>query len=143
MSEKYERAESIHIKNQILIKIREQPLYRHDLDDMFQLARSDMTNFLTSLKNKGLIAAYQPDMHKPPNKRRWSRTEMTKMFDECVRPTRKKYVETIAQSSWKAPVVFHPHANPAMCKTADSYHTKGSSEKVSSWQGYESMGGLG
>lgn len=143
MKEKYERAQSIHIKNQILLKIREQPLYRHDLDDMFQLERSDMTNFLTSLKKKGLIAAYKPDMHKPPNQRRWHHTEKTEMFDECVRATRTKYIETITGVSWKEPVKFHPLANRDMCKTADSYHTKGNATKLNSWSGYESMGGLG
>lgn len=143
MTEKRDPADTAALKNKVLAAIRAQPLYRHDIVDMFGLNRMDTTNFLMSLKKVGLIEMYKPDLVKPHNFRRWAATARTESYEECIRLIRKKYIARVTDDARQKKVEFHPLANPAMCVTADDHHVSVRKEKISPWSGYQSMGGLG
>lgn len=139
--EKRSRDEAQYLTDLVLEAIRQQPLYRHDLIDMFNLERGDLNNFLCRLKNNGLIEIYAPDKDKHQNKRRWYKTERTESYHEVVKASQVRS-QTAFINSYKGDVTFSPHANPAMCRTSMSYHTKGNTSKINAWAGYSSMGAM-
>ena len=139
--EKRERNKSQEMVDLLLEALRAQPLYRHDLVEMFNFSNQDLNNFMYRLKKHNLIEIYQPDINKHANMRRWYKTERTESYIDIVKESKQKTTEALINGC-KGEVKFSPHANPLMCKTSMSYHTSGNRTKVSAWSGYTSMAGL-
>lgn len=122
-------------KEAVLSAIREKPMYRKELNGMFNLDNEKMTNYLTSLKNFNLIQAHPDDLGAAKNKRRWARTDSTASLEDCLRFSKEFYLKK-ADDKRKA-LMFIP--NTMMRVSIDDYHTTGNKRNLSAWAGYNSM----
>ena len=129
----------LEVKDLILAELRKQPLYRHDLNDMFDLDKHQLNNALTQLKSHGLIATFKDDLTKHPNKRRWYCTERTESYLDCMKVSRSRSTQFLLTATHKSSDVYSPYANPDMCVTSNDHHTTSNKTKVSAWSGYSSM----
>lgn len=130
------------MKDLILAELRKQPLYRHDLNDMFDLDFGQLNNALTQLKNHNLIATFKDDLKKHANNRRWYKTDRTETYLECMQVSRSRSTQSLLAAEHKSSEVYSPYANPDMCITSNDYPVTGNKTKVSAWSGYSSMAAL-
>ena len=136
MTNKKTREEMLEIKDFILAEIRKQPLYRHDLDEMFGLSYGQLTNALTALKTNDLIATFKDDMSKPHNMRRWFKTDRTETYLECRQASKSKSTKAFLMNAHKGDGFLE---NASMKVTSDDHHPTGNKTRVSAWSGYSSM----
>ena len=122
-------------KEAVLIAIREKPMYRKELNGMFNLDNQKMTNYLTSLKNYKLIQFHPDDATASKNKRRWARTDSTASLEDCLRFSKEFYLKKADDK--RKELLFKPSA--IMRVSVDDYHTTGNKAKHSAWTGYNSM----
>lgn len=132
----------LEVKDLILAELRKQPLYRHDLNDMFDLDKHQLNNALTQLKSHGLIATFKDDLKKHANNRRWYKTDKTETYLECMQVSRSRSTKSLLTAAHKSSEAYSPYANPDMCITSDDYPVAGNKTKVSAWSGYSSMAAL-
>ena len=118
------------LKDKVLDKLREGPLYFAELKEFFGLKKDNLSNVLISLKYFGLIETYHKDLTAAPNKRRWVAVQGTATFRETLEHAEKT-------NKAKAEETFLPYASMTHSSAHD--HPTGNKHKVNPWTGYSSF----
>jgi len=118
------------LKDLVLDKLRDGPLYFAEIKEIFNLKKDNLSNILISLKYFELIETYHKDLTAAPNKRRWVAVKDAMTFEEKLKQVEKHNRE-------KAEEQISPLASRVV--NSNMYHTHGSKGKLSAWQGYTSF----
>lgn len=137
MKNKKTTLEMLEIKDLLLAAIREKPIYRNELNEMFGLSYGQLTNALTALKTNGLIATFKEDSAKPHNLRRWYKTERAETYLECRQASQSKSTKAFLMNAHKGDGYLDYATTTVSC---NDYPTYGNKQKMSAWSGYSSMG---
>lgn len=118
------------LKDKVLDKLREGPLYFAELKEFFGLKKDNLSNVLISLKYFGLIETYHKDLTAAPNKRRWVAVEGAITFKETLEQAEKT-------NKAKAEETYSPYAT--MKHSSADHHPTGNKHKINPWLGYSSF----
>ncbi len=131
------------VKDAIQIHLMEHPMTNQQLQKVFNVKPRTMCNYLSALKNQGLIDVHPEDVDKWPNIRRYyafkDKQRFSSIIEEKVKLRRENRIAKLAQ---KKQEIVESEKNPyaTFYNLTDTVRTTSAQKsRISAWLGYGSL----